>query len=189
MVQLPSLLVRSGLPHHERVQADGARRAQFGRVLLLQARNVITASLACGRHCLHRENRRRDEAGTLKRRTNPSPERASLEKSAHSSCTPHPRAHSPLPPAFRGGRAPHAAHSDEIPAGPRAQPTATATTKRGNKTGGCVGDALWLEEGGREAGGAPAREETGATCCIRRAPPRPRPAALLPGARRAQVQL
>lgn len=68
MAQLPSLLVHSGLPHHprrgadrrarhERVQATGAKRAQFWHVLPLQARNVITALLACGRHCLPEENR------------------------------------------------------------------------------------------------------------------------------------
>lgn len=112
MAQLPSLLVCSGLPHapltrgaardlrHERVQANGAKRAQFWRVLLLQARNVITASLACGTHCLPGENRRRGEAGTPKRRVSPSPQRTSLEKSTHSRCcTPHPRAHSLPPPS------------------------------------------------------------------------------------------
>lgn len=110
MVQLPSLLVCSGLPHaprtrgaardlrHERVQANGAKRAQFWRVRLLQARNVIAASLACGTDRLPGENRRGDEAGTPKRRV-PSPQRTSLEKSTHSCCTPHPRAHSLLPPS------------------------------------------------------------------------------------------
>lgn len=51
----------------------------------------------------------------------------------------------PLPLPFREGRVPRTGHSDEIPARPRAQPA--ATTKRGNKTGGCVGDALWWEGG------------------------------------------
>lgn len=124
MVQLPSLLVCSGLPHapltrgaagdlrHERVQANGAKRAQFWRVLLLQARNVITASLACGTHCLPGKNCRGVEAGTPRRRVPPSPQRTSLEKSTHSCCcTLHPRAHSLPPPSSsalpRGARAAH----------------------------------------------------------------------------------